>query len=83
MVARLPVIVSRECPWPQIETWQAGLWVENSPASVSHAMQTLMNDPAAARAMGQNGCRQARIHLDWRHLADDMLHVYARAIAIH
>ena len=83
MVAGLPVVVSRDCPWPQIETWQAGLWVENSPASVSHAMQTLMNDPAAARAMGQNGCRQARIHLDWRHLADDMLHVYARAIGIH
>jgi glycosyltransferase involved in cell wall biosynthesis len=82
MVAGLPVVVSRECPWPQIEAWRAGLWVENSPASVSHALQTLLNDPAAAHAMGQNGCRQARMHLDWNHLVGDMLQVYARAIGI-
>jgi glycosyltransferase involved in cell wall biosynthesis len=79
MAAGLPVVVSRECPWPQIETWRAGMWVDNTPAAVRDALQTLMNDPAAARAMGQNGCRQARVHLEWSHLADDMLRLYARA----
>lgn len=82
MAAGLPVVVSRECPWPQIETWRAGMWVDNTPAAVSGALQTLMNDPAAARAMGQNGCRQARVHLEWGHLADEMLRLYARAIGM-
>src|SRR5262245_4178824 len=27
--AGLPVVVTRGCPWPQIETWRAGFWVEN------------------------------------------------------
>ena len=83
MAAGLPVVVSRDCPWPQIETWRAGLWVENTPAAVSAGLQTLMGDPAAARVMGENGRRGARDHFGWPRLAGEMLQAYRRAADAH
>ena len=83
MAAGLPVVVSRDCPWPQIEAWGAGLWVENTPEAVGAALQTLMRDPVAAAAMGENGRRGARDHLGWPRLAVEMLQVYGRATGCH
>jgi glycosyltransferase involved in cell wall biosynthesis len=80
MAAGLPVVVSRDCPWPQIEPWRAGFWVDNSIDAVSQALSRLAEDPAAARAMGENGRREAKAHLGWDHLACDMLEVYERAV---
>jgi len=82
MAAGLPVVVSRDCPWPQIETWRAGLWVPNTPEAVGAALETLMSDPAAARAMGANGRRGVRAHLSWHHLAGEMLRAYSRTASI-
>jgi glycosyltransferase involved in cell wall biosynthesis len=79
MAAGLPVVVSRDCPWPEIETWRAGRWVDNTPVAVGDALRMLMADPAAARAMGENGQREVRVHFGWPHLATEMLLVYASA----
>lgn len=79
MAAGLPVVVSRDCPWPEIETWRAGRWVDNTPAAVNEALRMLMADPVAARAMGENGQQEVRAHLNWPHLAAEMLRMYANA----
>jgi glycosyltransferase involved in cell wall biosynthesis len=81
MAAGLPVVVSRECPWPEIDAWHAGRWVDNSPAVVSDALRAFMADPAAARAMGENGRREVRAALNWPRLAGEMLRLYADAAA--
>ena len=81
MAAGLPVVVSRDCPWPEIERWRAGRWVENTPAAVSEALRMLMADRFAARAMGENGRREVRVRLKWPHLAAEMLSAYATAAA--
>ena len=81
MAAGLPVVVSRDCPWPEIERWRAGRWVENTPAAVSEALRMLMADRSAARAMGENGRREVRVRLNWPHLAAQMLSAYAIAAA--
>jgi glycosyltransferase involved in cell wall biosynthesis len=83
MAAGLPVVVTRGCPWPQIETWRAGFWVDNTPEAVSAALQTLMGDRAAARVMGENGRRGVREHLSWPHLAGEMLRAYGRTAGIN
>jgi glycosyltransferase involved in cell wall biosynthesis len=79
MAAGLPVIVSRACPWPQIDTWRAGFWIENTAEAASVALCALASDRAMARDMGQNGRREIRLHLDWQRIAADMLQMYARA----
>jgi glycosyltransferase involved in cell wall biosynthesis len=81
MAAGLPVIVSRECPWGQIEEWRAGCWVDNTPAAIAAAIEALASDPAAARGMGENGRRGVARSLDWKTLAAAMLGAYREALA--
>ena len=78
--AGLPVVVSRGCPWPQIETWRAGFWVDNTPDQVADALVSLAVDRPAAREMGERGRRAIREHLGWDRLAADMLQAYSRAL---
>ena len=80
MAAALPVVVSRDCPWPEIDQWRAGFWVENTPAAVAAALMRLASDRAAARVMGENGRRAIRRHLDWTRLAGEMRRAYAQAV---
>jgi glycosyltransferase involved in cell wall biosynthesis len=81
MAAGLPVVVSRECPWPEIESWRAGFRVPNTSEAVRNALATLSADPAAARSMGQNGRREIRRYLDWGRIGADMLRMYERAVS--
>jgi glycosyltransferase involved in cell wall biosynthesis len=78
--AGLPVVVSRGAPWPQIECWGAGFWVENTPQAVVGALTSLAADRPAAREMGERGRLAIRTHLSWDRLAADMLQAYSRAL---
>jgi glycosyltransferase involved in cell wall biosynthesis len=80
MAAGLPVVVSRNCPWPQIDAWRAGFWVDNDAALVSTALTALACDRPAARAMGENGRREIRAYLCWDRLAGEMLAAYRLAV---
>jgi glycosyltransferase involved in cell wall biosynthesis len=76
MAAGRPVVVSRGCPWGQIEEWRAGFHVDNAPSAIADAIGRLITDPAAARLMGENGRRAVRQTLDWNVLAATMLEAY-------
>jgi glycosyltransferase involved in cell wall biosynthesis len=83
MAAGLPVVVSRECPWQQIEEWHAGFWVENTAAAIATAIGRLAENPKAARVMGENGRLAVGRALDWNTLAVNMLRAYRSALAVH
>ncbi len=83
MAAGLPVIVSRECPWQQVEEWRAGFWVENTAAEIAAAMGRLVDDRASARVMGENGRRGVGRTLDWSALAENMLQAYRSALVVN
>jgi glycosyltransferase involved in cell wall biosynthesis len=84
LAAGCPAIVTRECPWRQIEEWRAGFHVDSAPPAIAAAMERLAADPAGARLMGENGRRAVRQALDWNRLAVDMLDAYRSALgAIH
>ncbi len=78
--AGLPVVVSRGCPWPQIETWRAGFWVNNTPDEVAAGLTSLAADRPAAREMGERGRVAIRAHLSWDRFAGDMLHAYSGVV---
>jgi glycosyltransferase involved in cell wall biosynthesis len=80
MAAGLPVVVTRECPWPQIETWNAGRWVENAPGAVADAIDTLARDAELRQRLGANGRRGVETHLAWDAIAPQMASVYARSL---
>jgi len=80
MAAGLPVVVSRQCPWPQIEEWDAGFWLSNDVAEIAKALASLARDPALRRRLGENGRAGVRRYLDWNGIANAMLAVYQRAL---
>jgi glycosyltransferase involved in cell wall biosynthesis len=80
MAAGCPVVVGRGSPWPQIDAWQAGYWVENTSVQVTSALEALAADPAGARAMGQNGRRAVSQYLDWNRLAAQLVGAYRSAL---
>jgi glycosyltransferase involved in cell wall biosynthesis len=53
--AGVPVVVSRTCPWPAIETSRCGCWVEQSAEALAEGLVRLLGDPDEAREMGRRG----------------------------
>jgi glycosyltransferase involved in cell wall biosynthesis len=48
----LPVVISPECHFPDVEVHKAGLTVPTRPLDIAKALLTVLNDPSAASAMG-------------------------------
>lgn len=80
LAARLPVVLSRECPWPQVEEWQAGYRVRNEPAAVAEALLHLAADPELRRNMGDNGRKGVQNFLSWPSIAQRMRGIYEQCL---
>jgi glycosyltransferase involved in cell wall biosynthesis len=57
LAAGTPVVATRSCPWPDLETRRCGLWVDQTPTAVADALYALVTDRHRAHAMGQAGQR--------------------------
>ena len=77
LAAGVPVIATRTCPWPELETQACGRWVEQTPAAIADAIRDLADDPAMRRAMGQRGFAFARDRYSWDSVARTMTGIYA------
>lgn len=55
MAGALPVVVTKTCPWSDVERHRAGFWVDQTVEAVAAALDCVLGDPAAARAMGERG----------------------------
>jgi glycosyltransferase involved in cell wall biosynthesis len=78
MAAGLPIIASDFRLWRDIiEEHQCGLAVDPlDPGAIARAIDTLMQDPIAARAMGQRGRRAIETQLNWDAEAVALLQFY-------
>jgi glycosyltransferase involved in cell wall biosynthesis len=79
MAAGLPVVAS---DFPQVreivDGERCGLVVDTtSPAAIAAAIETILADPAEARAMGERGHAAIRRRLNWSTAADELLEAYA------
>jgi glycosyltransferase involved in cell wall biosynthesis len=75
MAAGTPVVVSRNCPWSEVEREGAGCWVENTPADIATALAHVLADPIRASAMGLAGRRIAETY-SWTRIGRDMAAAY-------
>jgi glycosyltransferase involved in cell wall biosynthesis len=55
MAAAAPVVVTRTCPWEEIEREGAGRWVEHSAEAIAAAVDGILANPEGARVMGERG----------------------------
>ena len=86
MAAGKPVVATRTCPWPEIESHGTGFWVEQTPDAIAHALIALLADPLAAEAMGQRGRALIADRYSWRQVAASLISEYesigSRAVRI-
>jgi glycosyltransferase involved in cell wall biosynthesis len=76
MAAGLPVVVSRDTPWPELEAIGAGRFVEPSPAAFADAIEAVLASPAQGAVMGARGAAFAAARFDWPAIGAAMLEAY-------
>jgi glycosyltransferase involved in cell wall biosynthesis len=71
----VPVVASKGMPWQRLEERGCGLWVDNSPASIAHAIRQMTSAPLAE--MGRRGREWMIEEFSWERVARDMCEVYS------
>jgi glycosyltransferase involved in cell wall biosynthesis len=80
MAAGKPVVVTRTCPWPDVESHHAGSWVEQTVDAIAAGVNAVLSDPIAARDMGRRGRALVASQYSWAHAASALISEY-KAIA--
>jgi glycosyltransferase involved in cell wall biosynthesis len=78
MAAAVPVVVTRTCPWPDVESHGAGYWVEQRADAIAEALLQVLDHPESARAMGARGRALIEQKYRWDVVARDLLQHYRR-----
>lgn len=50
-----PVVVTRTCPWHEVEEVGCGLWVDQRASAIADALAAIVSDPVRQREMGRAG----------------------------
>ena len=78
MAASRPVVVTRTCPWPDVESAQTGFWTEQSAASIADAIDSLIANPELAADMGRRGRMLIEQRYSWATAVQRLAAVYER-----
>jgi glycosyltransferase involved in cell wall biosynthesis len=76
MIAGLPVIISKECRFPEVVAHDAGAVVDPRPEAVASAIVDFMSDSAKASAAGARGRALVSSSYTWQSIADRMCDAY-------
>jgi len=76
MAAATPVVVTRTCPWPDIDVHKTGYWVEQNAGAIGDAIAEILSDPAAAREMGRRGSKLIAANYSWPSAAAALIREY-------
>ena len=80
MAAGTPVVVTRTCPWRDVESHRTGFWVEQTPDAVAAGVNAVLSDRSTAREMGCRGRSLVASQYSWPHAASALINQY-QAIA--
>jgi glycosyltransferase involved in cell wall biosynthesis len=73
----LPAVISDACHFPEVGTANAGIVVSLDPVGVASALARVLDNPATASIMGQNGQRLVRENYTWPRIAELTIQGYA------
>lgn len=82
LAAGTPVVVTRTCPWQEVEDWGCGAWVEQSPDAIAAALWALVTDADRAREQGRAGRRLIEQRMSPSSVADAWQAVYRSAARV-
>ena len=80
MACGLPVIISRQCYFPEVAEANAGLVIDTDPTQLAQALLRLIGEPQLRRDMGKRGQALVSQRYTWDKVADQMQQLYQMAL---
>jgi glycosyltransferase involved in cell wall biosynthesis len=80
MACEIPVVVSKDCHFPEVAEVKAGFVVNLDPREIAHAILEVVNNPQLAQQMGQAGRNLIESRFTWPRVAEQTIKAYERAI---
>lgn len=77
MAAGVPVVVTRTCPWQDVETFACGHWVDATPAAIAEGILRVLRDVESADSMGRRGQMLVEMRYSWDAIGRRMAESYA------
>jgi glycosyltransferase involved in cell wall biosynthesis len=76
MACGLPVIITRQCHFPEVAEANAGIVIEPNADQLADSLNKLLDNPRLCKEMGENGRRLVMEKFTWDKIADQMIHLY-------
>lgn len=76
LAAGTPVVASKNTPWQDVEKYNCGKWVENSPDKFAEAIIEILNSDTVQ--MGKNGSNYIEDNFSWSELSNEFIKVIER-----
>ena len=80
MSARIPVIISTRCNFPEVAESEAGFVVQPDDAEVAGAIEALLSDKSLRDRMGENGRRLIEESYTWTSISESVASAYRTII---
>ena len=80
MICRLPVIITKQCSFPEVTDAGAGLVIDTDSNQLARAMETLLDKVELRRDMGQKGRKLVLERFTWDRVAGRMLDLYGQIL---
>ena len=81
LAARIPVVITKGCEFPEVEEHGAGFVVEAEEFAVSEAIATLLSDADLRKQMGERGRKLVTEHYTWEATAATIADLYRSLIS--
>lgn len=75
----VPVILTHQCSFPEVEEVEAGLIIHPNRDELAHALRTVLDDAALRHRMGAQGQHLVRTRFTWEKVAEQMYSLYESA----
>jgi glycosyltransferase involved in cell wall biosynthesis len=76
MACGLPLVITKQCNFPEVEQRGAGRVIDPDTDSLAKALMGLLDHPDLCNQMGQNGKRLVEEKFTWDSVADKMIAAY-------
>lgn len=76
MICGLPVVISRQCHFPEVAEANAGIVIDPDAEELASALAKLLDDPKLRVEMGANGRRLVLEKFTWDKISDQMFRLY-------
>lgn len=80
LACRVPMVVSRQCHFPEVATCGAGFVVGLDSQEIAEAILRVLGNPQRAKEMGQAGRALVESRFTWPRVAEQCIEAYQRAV---